>query len=58
MESFKRSNSAGTLQLLERARAGEQAALNEIFTLHRERLDRRLQARIGAPPAASSWEGL
>src|SRR5690242_6796266 len=54
MESFKNPNSAETLQLLERARAGEQAALNEIFTRHHERLrwmvdmrlDRRLQARI------------
>ncbi len=42
--------------LLERARAGDQEALNEIFARHRERLrrmvdmrlDRRLQARIDA----------
>src|SRR5437667_9982205 len=45
-----------TADLLQRARAGDQAALNEIFTRHRERLhrmveirlDRRLQARIDA----------
>jgi RNA polymerase sigma-70 factor (ECF subfamily) len=49
-------NSAGTVDLLERARTGDQAALNEIFARHRERLrrmvdirlDRRLQARIDA----------
>jgi RNA polymerase sigma-70 factor (ECF subfamily) len=54
MESVRNPNSADTLDLLQRARAGEQAALNEIFTRHRERLrrmvdmrlDRRLQARI------------
>jgi RNA polymerase sigma-70 factor (ECF subfamily) len=54
MESLKNANSADTLNLLERARAGEQQALNEIFTRHRERLrrmvdmrlDRRLQARV------------
>jgi RNA polymerase sigma-70 factor, ECF subfamily len=49
-------NSKETWQLLERARTGDQAALNEIFTRHRDRLrrmvemrlDRRLQARIDA----------
>jgi RNA polymerase sigma-70 factor (ECF subfamily) len=54
MDSVPNPNSADTLRLLERARAGEQAALNEIFTRHRERLrrmvdmrlDRRLQARV------------
>jgi RNA polymerase sigma-70 factor (ECF subfamily) len=50
------SNPADTVALLERARAGDRAALNELFTRHRERLcrmvglrlDRRLQARIDA----------
>jgi RNA polymerase sigma-70 factor (ECF subfamily) len=50
------NNSADTARLLERARAGDQAAVNEIFTRHRARLrrmvelrlDRRLQARIDA----------
>jgi RNA polymerase sigma-70 factor (ECF subfamily) len=48
--------SADVLTLLERARAGDQGALNEIFLRHRSRLrrmvemrlDRRLQARIDA----------
>ena len=50
------NNSAETARLLEQARAGDQAALNEIFAQHRTRLrrmvglrlDRRLQARIDA----------
>jgi RNA polymerase sigma-70 factor (ECF subfamily) len=50
------NNSADTAQLLERARAGDQDARNELFTRHRQRLqrmvemrlDRRLQARIDA----------
>src|SRR5215475_3560330 len=50
------NNSAETARLLEQARAGDQTALNEIFTRHRARLrrmvelrlDRRLQARIDA----------
>jgi RNA polymerase sigma-70 factor (ECF subfamily) len=50
------NNSADTAELLERARAGDQAARNEVFTRHRDRLrrmvemrlDRRLQARIDA----------
>ena len=54
MESLRNPNSADTINLLERACAGETAALNEIFTRHRERLrrmvgmrlDRRLQGRI------------
>src|SRR5215472_17051534 len=49
-------NSSDTADLLERARAGDQAALTEIFARHRDRLrrmvemrlDRRLQARIDA----------
>jgi RNA polymerase sigma-70 factor (ECF subfamily) len=50
------NNSATTAHLLELARTGDQAALNELFTRHRDRLrrmvelrlDRRLQARIDA----------
>jgi RNA polymerase sigma-70 factor (ECF subfamily) len=50
------NNSAETARLLEQARAGDQAAANEIFARHRARLrrmvelrlDRRLQARIDA----------
>lgn len=49
-------NSADTAGLLERARAGDRQALNEIFVRHRERLlrmiemrlDWRLQARLDA----------
>jgi RNA polymerase sigma-70 factor (ECF subfamily) len=49
-------SSAETTRLLERARAGDRAALNETFERHRPRLrrmvqlrlDRRLQARIDA----------
>jgi RNA polymerase sigma-70 factor (ECF subfamily) len=50
------NHSTDTASLLERARAGDQAALNEVFDRHRARLrrmvelrlDRRLQARIDA----------
>src|SRR5216683_1060395 len=56
MGSLMDNNSADTARLLEQARAGDQAALNEIFAQHRARLrrmvelrlDRRLQARIDA----------
>jgi RNA polymerase sigma-70 factor (ECF subfamily) len=56
MGTLMDNNSADTARLLERARAGDQAAVNEIFTRHRARLrrmvelrlDRRLQARIDA----------
>ncbi len=49
-------NSTDTLRLIERARAGEADALNEIFARHRDRLRRmvevrldwRLQARVDA----------
>src|SRR6516162_2773254 len=49
-------NSAETARLLEQARAGDQAALNELFGRNRARLrrmvelrlDRRLQSRIDA----------
>jgi RNA polymerase sigma-70 factor, ECF subfamily len=50
------NNSTDTVRLIERARAGDRDALNEIFTRHRDRLRRmvalrldwRLQARIDA----------
>ena len=50
------NNSTETARLLEQARAGDQAAVNELFARHRARLrrmvelrlDRRLQARIDA----------
>jgi RNA polymerase sigma-70 factor (ECF subfamily) len=56
MGSLMDNNSADTARLLEQARAGDQAALNEVFARHRTRLrrmielrlDRRLQARIDA----------
>jgi RNA polymerase sigma-70 factor, ECF subfamily len=49
-------DSAETVRLLEKVRAGDQAALNEVFAQHRARLrrmvelrlDRRLQTRIDA----------
>src|SRR5216117_1644363 len=56
MGTLMDKNSADTVDLLERARQGDRAALNDIFSQHRERLvrmvemrlDRRLQARIDA----------
>jgi RNA polymerase sigma-70 factor (ECF subfamily) len=56
MGNFMDNSSADTARLLEQARAGDQAALNEVFDRHRARLrrmvelrlDRRLQARIDA----------
>src|SRR5262245_57368971 len=50
------TNPSDTVALIERARAGDPQALNEIFSQHRERLrrmvemrlDARLQARIDA----------
>jgi RNA polymerase sigma-70 factor (ECF subfamily) len=50
------NQSADTVDLLQRARAGDQAAVNDLFTRHRDRLrrmvelrlDRRLQGRIDA----------
>jgi RNA polymerase sigma-70 factor (ECF subfamily) len=56
MGTLMEHNSTHTVDLLERARAGDQAALTEIFARHRDRLrcmvamrlDRRLQARIDA----------
>jgi RNA polymerase sigma-70 factor (ECF subfamily) len=51
-----RDNSAETVHLLEKARAGDQVALNELFARYRNRLrhmvdlriDRQLQARVDA----------
>src|SRR5919201_73986 len=56
MGTLMDNNSSGTVDLLVRARAGDQQALNEIFTRHRDRLrrmvevrlDHRLQARVDA----------
>ncbi len=56
MGLFMDNNSSETVRLIERSQAGDNQALNELFTRHRERLcrmvemrlDRRLQARIGA----------
>jgi RNA polymerase sigma-70 factor (ECF subfamily) len=50
------NNSESSLRLIERARAGDRDALNEIFTRHRQRLcrmvemrlDQRLRARVDA----------
>jgi RNA polymerase sigma-70 factor (ECF subfamily) len=50
------NNSTDSVRLIERARAGDRAALDEIFTRHRERLrrmvdmrlDQRLRARVDA----------
>src|SRR5262249_11659249 len=56
MRTVMDHNSASTADLLERARAGDSQALNEIFARHRDRLRRmvelrldwRLQARLDA----------
>jgi RNA polymerase sigma-70 factor (ECF subfamily) len=56
MGTLMDNNSADTVRLLEGARRGDPAALNEIFSRHRERLrrmvalrlDRRLQGRVDA----------
>src|SRR5436853_4481567 len=56
MRTLMQHNSAETVRLLERARAGDADALTEIFARHRDRLrrmvemrlDRRLQARLDA----------
>jgi RNA polymerase sigma-70 factor, ECF subfamily len=39
-------NSAGTADLLERARAGDSQALNDIFARHRDRLRRMVELRL------------
>jgi len=56
MGTLMDNNSAESVRLLERARAGDREALTEIFARHRDRLrrmvelrlDRRLQARLDA----------
>jgi RNA polymerase sigma-70 factor (ECF subfamily) len=56
MGTLMDQNSAATVDLLQRARAGDRDALNTLFSHHRERLrrmvdlrlDRRLQARVDA----------
>jgi RNA polymerase sigma-70 factor (ECF subfamily) len=56
MSTAPNDNSSATLDILARARAGDRAALDAIFTQHRTRLrrmveirlDRRLQARVDA----------
>jgi RNA polymerase sigma-70 factor (ECF subfamily) len=56
MGTLMADSSSDTARLLEQARAGDRAALNELFSRHRQRLrrmvelrlDRRLQARIDA----------
>jgi RNA polymerase sigma-70 factor (ECF subfamily) len=56
MASSRNDDSADTTELLARARAGDKAALEALFSRHRERLrrmvetrlDRRLQARVDA----------
>src|SRR5437879_11373163 len=56
MASERSDDTSDAAELLDRARAGDQAALDAIFTQHRERLrrmveirlDRRLQARVDA----------
>jgi RNA polymerase sigma-70 factor (ECF subfamily) len=56
MGTLTNDDSADADRLLERARAGDSAALNELFARHRERLcrmvelrlDRRLRARVDA----------
>jgi RNA polymerase sigma-70 factor (ECF subfamily) len=56
MTNARQDDSSDTLDMLKRARAGDPAALDAIFSRHRERLrrmveirlDRRLQARVDA----------
>ena len=58
MGSVRENNSADTIFLIERARAGDRDAFNEIFARYRDRLrrmvdlrlDRRLHARRGHSP--------
>ena len=55
MATLMDTNSASTAQLLERARAGDQAAVNDLFTQHRARLRRivelqRLKAVLTSLP--------
>src|SRR5438128_7706453 len=56
METLMENNSADSVELIERARAGDREALNTLFAQHRDRLrrmvemrlDTRLQARLDA----------
>src|SRR5437879_965228 len=57
MGTLMENNSSDSVDLIERVRAGDQEALNTLFTRHRDRLrrmvemrlDTRLQARTDAP---------
>jgi hypothetical protein len=63
MGTLMDNNSADTVGLLERARAGDKAALNELFVRHRPRLrlmvelrlDRRLHEPPVTQPVCCSW---
>src|SRR5690242_20633423 len=46
MGALMDNNSADTLTLLGRARAGDREAVNEIFARHRERLRRMVELRL------------
>src|SRR5258707_750464 len=46
MGTLMENNSTETVQLIERARAGDQDALNEIFARHRDRLRRMVEVRL------------
>jgi RNA polymerase sigma-70 factor (ECF subfamily) len=46
MGSGAGNNSEETIHLIERAKAGDQAALNEIFAIHRDRLRRMVELRL------------
>lgn len=48
MGSVRGSNSEETVRLIERARSGDQAALNDIFARHRNRLRRMVEIRLDA----------
>ena len=46
MGSLMENNSSETVDLIERARAGDQRALSEIFARHRDRLRRMVEMRL------------
>jgi RNA polymerase sigma-70 factor (ECF subfamily) len=48
MGTLMENNSAETVRLIEQARAGDQAALNEILARHRSRLRRMVEMRLDA----------
>ena len=56
METLMDNNSADTARLLEQARAGDQAALNEIFAMHRARLRRMVELRLFDPSTLLSGD--